>query len=91
MKKIFLIFLLGVSFSFAEINEYVSDVYFANGIDTPRKIADESKRKIAKKFKLSHPDSYKYVANWKVSYNHTQGMGIDLYVAMLQKKNRGQE
>ena len=34
MKKIFLILLLGASFSFAEINEYMSDVYFANGIGT---------------------------------------------------------
>jgi len=27
-----------------------------------------------------YPASYKSVANWKVSYNHTHGIGIDLYM-----------
>ena len=35
MKKIVLVFAILVSVAFAgEINEYVSDVYFANGINT---------------------------------------------------------
>ena len=42
MKKILLIVLFSISFSSAEINEYVSDVYFANGIDTSKKQAYKS-------------------------------------------------
>ena len=85
MKKVLLVLLFCVNFLSAEINEYVSDVYFANGIDTSKKAADESKRKLSKKFKLVNPEAYKSVKNWQVSYNHTHGIGIDLYESFLQK------
>ncbi len=85
MKKIILLLLVSISFLFAEINEYDSDVYFANGINTDSGDAKQDLRRIDKKFKVAYPDSYKCVANWKVSLNHTQGMGIDLYESMLQK------
>ncbi len=58
MKKIFLILLLGMNFSFAEINEYMSDVYFANGIDTSIGQATRAKDKLKDKFELSQPDAY---------------------------------
>jgi len=77
MKKIILIILLFTSFLSASINEYLSDVYFANGIDTKKEDADDSLRIINKKFKLSNPEAYKYVNDWNVSYNHTHGIGID--------------
>jgi len=85
MKKIHFILLLCVSFLSAEINEYISDVYFANGIDTKKEDADKSIKIISKKFKLSYPEAYKSIKNWKVSYNTTHGIGIDLYESMLQK------
>lgn len=34
---------------------------------------------------IKYPEAYKSVKNWKVSYNHTHGKGIDLYESMLQK------
>ena len=47
MKKIALIFIMLVSVAFAgEINEYVSDVYFANGINTTDKSAESTKNEI---------------------------------------------
>jgi len=85
MRKIFLGFLFLLSVSFAEINEYMSDVYFANGINTDKLKADEAIKDIKLTFETSHPDSFKAVNDWKVSLNRTQGIGIDLYEAMLQK------
>ena len=67
MKRIIFILLFCVSFLSAEINEYLSDVYFANGIDTTKEQAYLSKDKLSEKFKLSNPQAYKSVANWKVS------------------------
>ena len=67
------------------VNECVSDVYFANGIDTTREQSYDSLDKISEKFKLYNPVSYKFVADWNVSYNHTHGIGIDLYESFLQK------
>ena len=83
MKKIVLLFLLSISFLSAEINECVSDVYFANGINTDSDDAKQDLNRINTKFEAAHPDSYKHVADWKVALNHTQGFGIDLYESML--------
>ena len=85
MKFMFIIILIWISLLSAKVNECVSDVYFANGINTDEDVAKKSRDIIAKKFKTFSPESYKSVANWKVSYNHTHGMGIDLYESMLQK------
>ena len=85
MKFIFIIILIWVSFLSAKVNEYKSDVYFANGINTDEEVAKKSRDIIDKKFKIFSPESYKSVANWKVSYNHTQGIGMDLYESVLQK------
>jgi hypothetical protein len=68
-----------------EVNEYMSDIYFANGIDTDEDSAKKSRDILSKKFKLFNPQSYQSVKDWKVSYNHTHGIGIDLYESMLQK------
>lgn len=85
MKKILFLFLFGFTLASAEINEYLSDVYFANGIDTDERTAKKSIENIRRKFKLSNPQAYQYVNDWNVSYNHTHGIGIDLYESMLQK------
>jgi len=85
MRKIFLGFIFLLSVSFAEINEYMSDVYFANGINTDKLKADEAIKDIKLTFETAYPDSFTTVNDWKVSLNRTQGIGIDLYEAMLQK------
>jgi len=73
---------------FAEINEYVSDVYFANGIDTTKEQAYLSKDKFDEKFKLFNLEAYNSVNDWQISYNHTHGIGIDLsLVPQLQLWN----
>jgi len=80
MKKIILIILLFTSFLSASINEYLSDVYFANGIDTKEKSAYKALSEIQDNFELNYPNIYQSVSDWKVSYNHTHGIGIDLYI-----------
>ena len=50
MKKIVFIFLLIISAAFSgEINEYVSDVYFANGVNTNDASAESTKNEIKTK------------------------------------------
>ena len=78
MKKILLIFFFSISFLSAEINEYLSDVYFANGIDTSEDDAKLSLEDINDSVRIKYPEAYKSVKNWQVSYNHTHGIGIDL-------------
>jgi len=84
MRNIVLLLLFCITLLSAEVNECKSDVYFANGIDTSKKAANESARQLSKKFKLYNPESYKSVAEWKVNYNHTHGIAIDLYGSFLQ-------
>jgi len=85
MKKIILIILLFTSFLSASINEYLSDVYFANGIDTKEKSAYKALSEIQDNFELNYPNIYQSVSDWNISYNHTHGIGIDLYESFLQK------
>ena len=68
-----------------EYNEYVSDVYFANGIDTDKGDAQKSIDYVKQQYKKSYSQSSQSILNWQVSYNHTHGIGIDLYESMLQK------
>ncbi len=84
MKKILLILLLAIGLQ-AEVNECVSDVYFGNGINTSEQDADDSIQAIQKQFKLKYPKKYEFVNDWKVSYNHSYGIGVDLYESMMQK------
>ena len=63
MKKIVFILLFGMSFLFAEINEYLTDVYFANGIDTTYNEAKKARDDLNISIMLDYPDSYKYVAD----------------------------
>ncbi|SFV55186.1 hypothetical protein MNB_SV-3-64 [hydrothermal vent metagenome] len=74
MKKILLVFLFYTNFSSAVINEYVSDVYFANGIDTSFGKSEKARDKIKDNFELSNPEAYNSVNDWQVSYNHTHGI-----------------
>ena len=70
MKKILLIFFFSISFLSAEINEYVSDVYFANGIDTSYSQAKKSRDDLNISTMIKYPKAYKSVKNWQISYNH---------------------
>ncbi len=86
MKKLLIAFLfLFIASLQAEVNEYQSDVYFANGINTTKEQADDAKNALKKKTKIKNPETFKSVAAWEVSYNNTNGMFFDLYEAMLQK------
>jgi len=85
MKKILILLLLVTSFLWAEIDEYKSDVYFANGIATTEETAKKSIEEINLKFKASNPETYKSVKKWDVVYNHTHGIALDLYESLLQK------
>ena len=85
MTKIFLWTILLLTVSCAGINEYKSDVYFANGINTKPSDADEALLEIKNSFKSSTPNSFSSVQNWAVSLNNTHGIGIDLYESFLQK------
>ena len=85
MKNIILIFLFLASLLYAEIDERKSDVYFANGIDTDIETTYKSKDKIEEYFKSTFPQTYNSIKTWDIVYNHTHGIGIDLYESMLQK------
>ena len=85
MRNIVLLLLFCITLLSAEVNECKSDVYFANGIDTTKEQAYYAKDKLSEKFKTFSPKSYNSVAEWKVNYNHTHGIGIDLYESFLQK------
>ena len=86
MKKIIVfIFIIINSLNALVVNEYLNDVYFANGINTNRGKAQDSIDKLNEEFKSFNPTAYKKVKEWKVSYNHTHGIGVDLYESFLQK------
>ena len=85
MKKFFLLILLFSGILHATIDERKSDVYFANGIDTDEFTAKDSIDEIEREFKSNYPIAYNSIANWDTVYNHTHGIGIDLYESMLQK------
>ena len=89
MKKKLLILILLLSSLFAEIDERKSDVYFANGIDTSEGEARAALNKLKVETKIEYPSSFKDIKEWKASYNHSYGMGVDLYESMIQKIYEG--
>ncbi len=88
MKKIVLVFAVLVSAAFSgEINEYVSDVYFANGINTSVASGATTRTAIKRMYETHNPTLYKFVNEWKVSVNHTEGIALDMAEAFEQKMN----
>ena len=85
MKNIILILLICFSSLYAEIDEYKSDVYFANGIDTDEQESYKYIEKIQKYSKSKFPKNFNSIKKWDIVYNHTYGIGIDLYESLLQK------
>ena len=79
MKNIILILLICFSSLYAEIDEYKSDVYFANGIDTDEQESYKYIEKIQKYSKSKFPKNFNSIKKWDIVYNHTYGIGIDLY------------
>ena len=88
MRNIVLLLLFCMTLLSAEVNECKSDVYFANGIDTSEDDAKLSLADINDSMRIKYPESYKSVAEWKVNYNHTHGIGIDQYESFFAKDIR---
>ncbi len=89
MRIIFkLSLLLGLltNYVFANIDECKTDLYYANGIMMPDSEKDALKkwRKKAKSLLLSKPESYKKIADIKISYNISQGFLDDLLESFEQ-------
>lgn len=86
MKKLLITFLFLFLVPLqAEIDEYQSDVYFANGINTSEYDSEKARDALRDETEIENPETFKSVAAWEVSYNNTNGMFFDLYEAMLQK------
>jgi len=96
MRKYFLSLLLLIAFvtlSQAEenINECISDIYFANGINTSKDDARNQLNFIIKPQVLKdvfHSDEEKMnqTVSFKLAYNNTLGIAFDLLEAYGQKK-----
>jgi len=85
MKKIlFILLLLFAVNSQATVDERLSDVYFANGIDTLQEDAEKIRDKLQDLTEIEKPESFKSIANWKVSYNKTKGFQQDIYETSIQ-------
>lgn len=83
--KIALFFSL-ISSLHANIDEYKSDVYYANGImmKDSEKIALENWKKNIKRMFTSNLEDYKKILNRKMAYNKSQGFDDDMYEAFEQ-------
>jgi hypothetical protein len=97
MKKLFLLFVISCSMVLhAEIDERVSDVYFANGVDTNESSAYESLNFIIKPtVEKEYSVAYASVHKWGVAYNNTWGtVGkgfflLDFVESAMQKLQTG--
>ena len=89
MKKIFLLFVLLVTFTFSAIDECKTDVYFGNGILTEKKNARTNagilRDAIMEKFGLDYYN--KHIGKVDYAYNHTYGMGWDIIESLSQIAN----
>jgi len=74
---ILLFMLITPSILQAEINEYMNDVYFSNGINTNDSEAELTKEEIKIRYELYNPTFYNSVKDWKVAVNHTEGIVLD--------------
>ncbi len=87
MKIIILLFAVLSSFLFASINEYKSDLYYANGIMI--NISEKEATKIwdqkVKELFLDKQESYKKLERIQVSYNRSQGFFDNLFESLEQK------
>jgi len=90
MKRVTKLFLLlGILYSslFATIDEYESDLYYANGIminDSEEKATEIWQIKIEELFE-NKQDSYEKLEKIQNSYNRSQGFFDDLFESLEQK------
>ncbi len=88
MKKLIIIFLFLITSNlFAEaINEYKSDIYFANGVGAiERKISKKQGEVEIKKYKKVNSEIYKnFVGKYDLAFNTGRGVVSDFFEAWLQ-------
>ncbi len=87
---ILLILVLFPVVGFSSIDEYKTDVYFANGIQTEDWEARKNARDVLKpaiidKFGIEYYNNY--IEKIDYSYNHTNGLVLDLWESIAQKLN----
>ncbi|MCK5775432.1 MAG: hypothetical protein KAH25_04615, partial [Bacteroidales bacterium] len=88
MKKSFLLLMISSSFVFSAIDEYKTDVYFANGILTDRQTAKKNAENILKpgiidKYGIDYYN--KHIGKVGYAYNETNGFWPDGIETYLQK------
>ena len=96
MKKFLILVIFSILFStFAqgegEINECMSDIYFANGINTSKKDAkiqldDLIEPQVSKNIFNSDDEKMNQTVSYKLAYNNTPGIAFDLLESYGQKK-----
>ena len=77
-------------FSFAGVDERKIDIYFANGIDTSRKDAENIVRDILrpaikKEFYQNEKEMKRRIGKVALSYNQTVDFGSDILESIVQK------
>jgi len=88
MKKTILLFILGLTISFAQFyNECTTDIYFGNGVWNT---ADQARNSANKLYKILHYELVKKYGKVKLAYNWGQGWDIDLVETFYQLKKAGQ-
>ena len=73
------------------INEYMNDIYFANGINTSRdeaqaQLKDLIEKQVKKDIFHNNYSKMNQTVTFKLAYNHTLGPALDLLEAYEQKK-----
>ena len=91
MKNIFLLLILLSSILFAEIDEYKTDVYFANGILTEREDAKNNAEKVLEPairkelYNNNENEMYNHIGKVFYAYNSTHGFIPDGIETIMQK------
>ncbi len=91
MKKIHLLTtLLLPIMAWSELNEYQTDIYFANGILTEDKDAKYNAEEvlapaIENNLYQNEDEMKKYIGKVDYAYNSTHGMGLDVWESITQK------
>lgn len=74
-----------------KINEYMNDIYFANGINTTRPEANRQlkhliRKQVKKNIFNGNSTKMNQIVNFKLAYNNTLGIYFDMLEAYQQKK-----
>jgi len=89
MKKLLIFFTVLSTFVFSAIDEYKTDVYFANGILAEKKDARDNagilRDAIIEKLGINYYN--KHIGKVDYAYNRTDGFVIDMLESLVQKLN----